>query len=221
MSNRAWTCLTLVIIALIGFARVGRGEPFVDVSIGGAVTENADIRVESTVAGEAAAERDFDTSFESCVRGGYWFDQLPWLGVGGSISYFEPNASVPGLTHFDRADISVVPFTALLMLRGSLLQSRTFPYGQIQPYLNVGPGAFITHIDEGNSDFEDTGVDVGVDLHAGTYVLITPQIGVFGEYRFTHADAGVTDDHAGGLGQVDVDTTFDTHHFLFGASFRF
>ncbi len=220
MSIRAFPCIMLVSFATLGFAHVARSEPFLDVAIGGAVTDNADIHVSAEVAGEASGNRDFETSFESCVRGGYWFDQLPWLGVGGSISYFEPNAAVPGLTRFNRADITVVPFTALLMLRGSLLESRTFPYGQVQPYLNVGPGAFVTTIDEGDSDFRETGVDVGVDLHAGAYVMITPVIGVFGEYRFTHTDPGVTDHHTD-FGRAEVDTTLDTNHFLFGASFRF
>lgn len=221
MRNHSWRYIVLMVLVAVGFARVARSEPFLDVSIGGAVTDNAGVDVHSEFAGRASGEVDFETSFESDVRGGYWFDGLPWLGVGGSISYFEPNAALPGLTRFDRADITVVPFTALLMVRGSLLESRTFPYGQIQPYLNVGPGAFVTHIDEGNADFEDTGVDVGVDVRAGSYVMITPSIGVFGEYRFTHTDPGVTDHHANGFGRVEVDTTLDTHHFLFGASFRF
>jgi hypothetical protein len=220
MRQQTWASIASAVLVLFGSASVARGERFIDAMIGAALTDNADVTVTSN-GNPGSGQQNFDTSFEAGARGGYWFDRVPWLGIGGSVSFFEPDAQLPGLTGFDRADVTVVPITALVMMRALLLQSETFPNGQIQPYLNVGPGAFVTHIHDHDSHFDEAEADVGVDVHAGTYVMITPRLGVFGEYRFTHSDAGVSDEHVRHVGRVDVATTLDTHHVLFGVALRF
>src|SRR5262249_36267740 len=71
-----------------------------------------------------------------------------------------------------------------------LLTSATLPNAQPQPYLRVGPAIFVAHADDsfnfapGNQTDSDT--SVGVKLGTGVSWLFTRNIGVFGEYRYTH-----------------------------------
>src|SRR5574337_888002 len=195
MRRHTWNWLAVLVIASTGLARTVLAEPFIDAEIGGAVTDNANVDVTSSGFGSASAENDFETSFEAGARGGYWFDEIPWLGVAGTVSYFEPNVRVPGVTEFGRSDVSEFPITAQVMVRALLAQSPEFPYGQIQPYFGVGPGMFITHLHDDDTHFSDSSADIGVDVRAGMYIMVTSRIGVFGEYRFTHTDPGLSDDH--------------------------
>jgi hypothetical protein len=53
------------------------------------------------------------------VRGGYWIDPVPWLGVAGNLSTFEADA----------ADVRfrIVPFSVLVMFRLPLLATDEIP----------------------------------------------------------------------------------------------
>ena len=44
-------------------------------------------------------------------------------------------------------------------------------------------------------------------------------LGLFAEYRFTHVAPTFSFDRAGGT--TKAETTFNTHHLVIGASFRF
>ncbi len=204
----------VVILLIPAFAH---GEGFLDFAIGGAFTRNSDVTV-SAGGSSGTAAVEFDDSFASGVRGGYWFDGLPWLGVGGMVSYFEPDLRPAGVSGFDSLRFNVVPITALLMLRAPLLPSNAVPRGQLQPYLNVGPGAFLTATDDSRYD---TSVDVGVDVHAGATWMFSSRFGMFGEYRFTHYDANLDGDHHHDWSDFSLESTLDTHHVMAGFAWHF
>jgi hypothetical protein len=71
-------------------------------------------------------------------RLGSWFvlQGLPWLGVGGDVSYFEPEFTGP-----QGGDLATVKVRTC---RLPLLQSPEYPGGQLQIYTGVGPGFFWT-----------------------------------------------------------------------------
>ncbi len=202
----------VVILLAPAFAN---GEGFLDFAVGGAFTENSDITFAAGGSRETAAV-EFDDSFSSGVRGGYWFEELPWLGVGGMVSYFEPDLRVSA---YDSIRFGVVPITALLMLRAPLLPSQAVPRGQLQPYLNVGPGAFVTATDD--DQYDEASVDVGVDVHAGATVMFTSHFGVFGEYRFTHYEANLDNDRDYDPYDISLESTLDTHHVVAGFAWHF
>ena len=213
-------CLCGAIVLLV--PALAHAEGFVDFGIGGAFTQKSDISFESGGSSSPTAEAEFDDSFAVGVRGGYWFDGLPWLGVGGTVSYFEPDVG-PTVSGYGTRHLGVVPITALLMLRAPLLPCNTVPRGQLQPYLNVGPGAFVTATDEnhytGDNHNHETSVDVGVDVHAGVTWMFTSRFGMFGEYRFTHYTANL--DEGSHYHSYGFSATLDTHHVMTGFAWHF
>ena len=80
----------------------------------------------------------------------------------------------------------------------------------IRPYRYGGPAI---------NGWDIAGLRVGVDVRGGLALMLTKNIGIFGEYRFTHVKPDF------GLDIVDVNfkakTTFDTHHVVGGLTFRF
>jgi hypothetical protein len=84
-------------------------------------------------------------------RLGYWFEKLPWLGLGLDIAYFAPNISTQsvdtnvklggvatniGSVPFDRVKLDVTDVSFDLMLRWpGLVASSQFPKGRPAPAL--------------------------------------------------------------------------------------
>jgi len=203
------------VCSVLGFtATRARAEAFVDLSAGVALTRDAAVTVKS--AGKSQdLPGDWRTSVTAGGRFGYWFDALPWLGVAGTVSYYQPDVRVgsPGVS---RNDLTIIPLTAMIMARSSWMVSSEFPHGRMQPYAGVGPGVFIAQFSKG---YSDTSTDVGVDFRPGVLFLFTPHVGVFTEYRFTH----VTPNFKDRVGNQDVyrETAIDDHQILGGVSFHF
>lgn len=210
-------------------------EGFIDLYGGVASTQDADVSVEERspffAPAEVSRNVDFDTSITFGGRLGYWSESVPWLGVALDVSTFRAEGK--------DVDIAVFPVSALLMVRWPLLTSEEFPKGQLQPYVGVGPGLFISDFEV---DFRPTvaekvsewivDVDVGLDARAGLAWQIHRHFALFGEYRFTHVNLEFEEEGcltfacafvplATEATKRTAETTLDTHHFLIGVSFRF
>lgn len=236
------------LLAAVGLACVmGPGaasaEWFGDLYVGGAFTQNHDVPAKFTFLGTTAEvtgqDLHFDTSFVGGGRFGYWFGSVPWLGLGVDVSYFQPDIS-PQTANFavngvslgsgavDKVDLSVVDISFDLMLRWpGLIASPQFPKGRLQPYFTIGPAIFVaTARDSTNFGFpsnqSSTDTSLGVKVGTGVTFLLTPNIGVFAEYRFTHFSPEFGFDVASpGFSKTIVDTDVNTHHVLAGLSLRF
>jgi opacity protein-like surface antigen len=225
----------MVTIAGLTFASPASAEFFVDLYLGGAFTEKHDVDTEFPAGTVSALDVSFNKSFTGGLRGGYWlpFDVGPLnFGFGVDLSHFAPNIErqstafcenfcVNGV--FDDIDLSVwvIGFDALL--RAPLLKSSAFPNGQLQPYLRVGPAIFVAHANDRNNfspgDQTDSDTSIGVKLGAGVAWLFTRNIGIFGEYRYTHFSPEFT--FTDGGFSADMSSSINTHSLLFGATFRF
>jgi opacity protein-like surface antigen len=233
---RVLTALT-AIIAGLAVAAPASAEWFVDLYLGGAFTEKHDVDTEFPPSGALITTLDvsFNNSFAGGLRGGYWlpFDVGPLnFGLGVDFSHFAPNVSRQVRTFcanfcvngtFEDLDLSVwvIGFDALL--RAPLLKSAAFPNGQLQPYFRVGPAIFVAHANDSfnfaPSNQTDSDTSVGVKLGAGVAWLFTKNVGVFGEYRYTHFSPEFTFRDDGGT--ANVSTSINTHYLLVGVTFRF
>ena len=195
-------------------ASAAHAEGFVDVRLGAAMTESGtlEIGVGSSV---TRSRIRFEDSLSTGVRGGYWIDPLPWLGVALDVSYFSPDQE----NAVDPFDIYVVPFSALLMLRAPLLPDDDCPNGRLQPYGAIGPGLFLTIADEDFADFTAASADIGLDVRGGLNIHLLRWLAIFAEYRYTRFDADLDDDFFGTPVMFDAD--FDTHHVTGGVGFHF
>jgi len=211
MTMRSFVGVAVVALVLAGSVAPAFSEGVIDLYVGSAMTRDSDVKV-STPAFSESRRIDWDTSITAGGRFGVWFESLDWLGLALDVSFFKPDK-----------DVKVFPVSALLMLRLPLLRDESVPHGRLQPYIAAGPGLFVTWLDGdvGNVGVNESAasVDVGVDVRGGLALMLTKNIGIFGEYRFTHVKPDF------GLDIVDVNfkakTTFDTHHVVGGLSFRF
>lgn len=204
---RSVTSLSVVVLLLVIACSPAAAEPFVDLYAGAASTRDSALRFDAFGAG-VREEVSWDRSLTVGGRLGYYFG---WLGIALDASFFEPED-----------DIVVVPISALAMLRIPLLKSSEFPGGRLQPYVAAGPSLFITWVDGSlPTGGRATGAspDIGADVRGGLTVLLTPNLGIFAEYRYTHVKPDIDLDFVGL--DVEAETEFRTHHINGGVSLRF
>jgi hypothetical protein len=121
------------------------------------------------------------------------------FGTGGSGFSFD--SRVTGLS-FD------------LIGRLPLMVSNNFPNGQLQPYLTIGPGVYFSHIEISPSPgfgSRDSDSSAGIKVAAGSTWMFTRNIGLFGEYRFSHFTADL----------LGFEKDVNTYRLQVGATFRF
>lgn len=196
---------------------LARGGMFADVYFGASMPQDEDLHMRSSAFGVVAESTDadvnYDASFTSGARVGYWSKSRLWLGFAMDVSYFRMDS--------DKKDITLYPISTLLMLR--------LPKRRFQPYVGIGPALFVSKMkfdvdlselsSGGTGTFDDTSFDVGLDTRAGLALAWYRNTGIFAEYRFTHHSAEYNDTLAGV--KVDVETDSNTHHLMVGISYRF
>lgn len=202
-----------------------RGQGFLDLYGGASYTQSTDVDADDfTFFPPLSAEADleFDTSLSLGLRIGSYLPAVPWLGFAFDMSYFAAEGD-----ELERND--VFPFSTLIMVRFPVLRSRRHPFGQIQPYLAVGPSLFYwdAKLDlrpEIPEKISDNYVDIGVDARAGIAWEFARHLAVFAEYRFTYFEQDLEDGidtccYRVVLSTADMDIL--THHLLVGLSLRF
>lgn len=160
-------------------------------------------------------------------RIGYWFENLPWVGLAFDLSVFDLNFE-DSVHQFDYDDltISAVPFTALIMARLAFKKTDDHPNGKIQPYIGLGPALFFSGMSEyvpnaapTDSVLDDTSWGLGFDGRAGITYFIWRTTGIFLEYRYTYFSQSFKRSNA--YGTFSLAPTFITNYISFGVSFRF
>jgi hypothetical protein len=212
--------LRRLLLLTLALSQPGAGawaEGFLDVQAGATFTGDADL-VSDSAGFVTVSPTAFLPSGTLGMRGGYWFEALPWLGLAGDLSYFTAFEDFGG----EPARIHVVPLSFLLMLRVPLLRSENLPQGRVQAYGAIGPGVFVSAVDlelPGASDFQGATADAGLDARVGVEVRILRWLGLFAEYRYTSFRPTWPDLIAGT--PVTLSTELDSNHILLGAGFHF
>jgi len=86
------------------------------------------------------SDEHFDNEWASRTAMGYWFEDIPWLGITSETSLPAPDevnseASIDADTDFD-------PLNSFILFR--------FPEGSFQPFVAVGPTLLISDFDSKN-----------------------------------------------------------------------
>jgi opacity protein-like surface antigen len=222
-----WSVRLVGLAAMLMIAAPASAEMFLDLYGGASFPGKPDFTIQTNNGASRETERgESDTVATGGARFGYWFGDLglPWLGVAGDVSYFEPEFTGPGGGNLAKVKVRTVPMTPLVMLRLPLLQTPEYPTGKLQLYAGAGPGFFWT---EQTARFlngvtervsADT-IEVGVDARAGIAWRFLPNWRVFTEYRFTYYSISPEETINGQRTKVEAD--LDTHHFLVGIGFDF
>jgi opacity protein-like surface antigen len=148
----------------------------------------------------------FDSAATVGGRAIYWINTLPYLGLGLDASHFfgpdqEKQTSLTQLCiagfgcstspeKIKKFNNNVTVIGLDIMLRYPLFVSDQFTKGRLQPYLSVGPAAFITTLKDTDNFIpagqSSTYTSLGVKAGAGLMLFFTKSIGGFIEYRNTN-----------------------------------
>jgi opacity protein-like surface antigen len=214
--------LAVILVGVLAGTPAG-AEWFADVAIGTALTHNGDVD-STTASGGLTQFRDveYDKSFTSSGRAGYWFEPgRRWnFGLAVNLFRFEPDISsqtVAGsapLTGFTEIDVTALSLDLIVKI----------PYriGRLRPYATAGPALFFSTIrSQGNfGGASATDTPLGLKLGLGAYYAIGPRVDLFGEYRYTQfsIDAETTTSTTG-RSRLEMEVT--TSHLILGLAYRF
>jgi opacity protein-like surface antigen len=201
------TALMALAVA-IGAPGPAPAEMFFEAYGGGAFPVDSD----TTITGpgyRVIVQSPYKDSFVVGGRVGYYFDWgAPWLGLALDVSYFKADIDVT-----DGAKNDVLPISLLVMMRAPLIASPEFPRGRLQPYVGIGPSLVYSKSKAGSSS--DTSFDPGFDFRLGLTWMLTRNIGLFGEYRFSYAWPEYD------LNGETVEPQYGVNHVVGGLTFRF
>lgn len=228
---------------LFGMCNPLSAEPLIDLYFGQQFTDSSAIRFKQfslrndfTFHDVPLDSQSFVSPFYWGVRGTYYFERVPWLGVGVEyihMKVFADTSDVRQLTGI-RAGVPVdtgVPMNTVVqgfsishglnyvlfngyLRHGFYKDPVRFPAGRVQPYGGIGAGPVIVH-PENSVDHLDNGggYDVGGaggQVCLGVRFLLLQYFGVFAEYKFTFSSLEVDVAH----GSAELDER--SHHLIGG-----
>ena len=211
--------LLLVAIALGFSAGQASAEGFIQISVGGAFTDDSDFDFDFDGPGGSVTIEDveFEDSISVDFGGGAFFSVIPFLDLGlqAGVGYYQP--TVDTTAGFDDLEFNMIPISVIGMARIPLFKSDRLPHGLIQPYVGIGPAFVVSYleIDGGGLDASAVGFDVGFDLRAGLNIQLTSLLGIFVQYKRLEVDTTLTDS------SNDLDIDFKTDHITAGLGFHF
>ena len=188
---------------------------------------------------------DPDTAFVGGIKGGYFFESIPYLGVevnwGMSTSDIDKEAvaltisgTATGLgagqatgNFLYSADVDYVSSFGFLAMLRVTDEDAAKEYLGIQPYLGLGFSVTTLEIKSatlfntagaqvGTTANSDSSTDVGFLLSTGLNYIVSDNIKVYSEYKFQTVEHTLTMD-AG----VDSKLTNESSSVVFGASYSF
>ena len=236
------TLRIFVIVMCLGLtAGPASAEWFADVYAGQSLTLNGDVTQHSPSGLSIYRDTEFDRSWILGGRFGRYLDAVPFLGFGVDLSTFLPTIG-PQQLHIDgcvpsgtcnggpggttgRIDVNVIAVSLDMMLRLPLLKSEKAPWGALQPYITAGvPFYRILVTPRTTAQFRnqdsDTDYTVGYKAGAGLAYQVAPNLMVFVEYRYNHAETSVELHDAATLRHSPVHFDLDTHTAVLGISAR-
>ncbi len=244
--RRRFLVVTLI-VGIVTWAPAVHAEWLFDMYLGATITPKTTIGIEINDPLIGRVDSGDHIRFKDSVavggRIGHWFEQWKWLGVAADVERYRtdvPRQVTTNLSHAGvfnilqpiRAETVALNLDAMLRYPG-LLPTTDVPNGSLQPYVTVGGGAYITHLEDVGGNLRPTGQEVtgvwpGFKLGAGIAWQFAKRMTIFTEYRYTQYS--LSHDKADFQGSsfapltpftAEVDLTVRSHHFLGGIGFRF
>lgn len=218
--------LAVMLVGVLAGTPAG-AEWFADVAIGTALTHSGDVDSTSS-SGTLTQFRDveYDKSFTSSGRVGYWFEQGGrWnFGLAVNLFRFEPDITSQTVQTGVSGSSALTGFTEIDVTALSLDLILKIPYrvGRLRPYATAGPALFFSTIkSQGNfGGASATDTSLGLKFGLGAYYAIRPKVDLFGEYRYTQFSIDAeTITGTTSRSRLEMDVT--TSHLVLGLAYRF
>lgn len=176
-------------------------------------------------AGVRFTDVDLNNSLALGAKAGYFFPQVPNLGLEVSASHAKPNINaqpsvvtgpVPGIFAFERTSLRVVTVALNVIARA---QMKSF-----EPYAGVGVGVFFARLkDAAGATSSDNGVP-GLNALAGYRSFLTDdkRLALVMEYNYQRAKLSFSNvfDPSVGLG-TGLRGDYEAHLMMVGLSYHF
>ena len=234
MAGHAWTlpCAMMLFLCVssmtVSWERPAVAETYVAGEVGLTVPQSLH-HVQATSGAASGAKITNETLKDSLILGGklgYWFDQVPWLGLE-----LEGFGTTPHIEQQRRLATFSNGRTLSLGTRGSELRVLTWAtnlvaraqWDRVSPYVAIGPAAFIARRKDPQTESSDTSTTVGLNTQVGLGVHLTKAISLFGEWKYNytrmHFDQAQT--VPGGPVLQGFNGTYSAHLFVLGLAYHF
>jgi opacity protein-like surface antigen len=230
----------------VGFNQSAYAEWYVGGAVGVAIPHNVDdLAVSGSGFSVDISSFSPDTAFTGGIKGGYFFESIPYLGAEINWSMSAPDVDKETITatitgtptgaflgrttgdFLGSVDVdSVSSFGFLAMLRPTDEDAKA-KYNGIQPFLGLGFTISTLDVNSvtvfntagtqlGTTANSDSSTDVGFLLSTGLNYIVSDNIKVYSEYKFQTVEHTLTMDTG-----VDAKLTSESSSVVFGVSYSF
>lgn len=202
------------------------GEMYIAGQVGLTSPRNAsqvDLAVDQTILPPLSlSDLDLKNSIMYGGKLGYYFDSVKSLGIETEAFTTTPHlkqqnvtvsaldGSPPVSQDLSGANFRVTTWAFNLVAR--------YPGERFQPYAGAGPGIFFAQLKDSTDSTSST--KPGLNTQVGLRYLITPNLAVFGEWKYNHVRFNF-DTPAFGAGISGLSLHYSAHHFVFGIGYHF
>lgn len=219
MKKNSRSLISLFVIGCAGIMAL-MSPAFAEMYVAGTAGVNFADRINSvsgtgSQAGVSGPLVDFDlqNSITYGAKIGY-FPGHSWYGIEGEVLHTTPHLK-------ELPPTATLPADPGIYLRVTTIGANfiaRYPGRTVQPYIGVGIGAAIAHLGETATVRSDSDVAAAWNVLAGLRAFITPNIAVFGEYKYT----GATFTFDGAFGPAGgFSGNYRAQHILGGLSYHF
>lgn len=173
-----------------------------DATLGGGVT---DARIN---------DLELKSGFLEGVKGGYFFESRPWLGIETDLYTLKPDVkeqTIVGGTASGTVFADNIPNTSLrLSVWAVNLIIRSPSMSEVfQPYGGIGYGLFFATGSEGG--LTNTQINPGFQFVAGARYVLTPEWALFGEFKYNNTEIRFS----------GIKGNYDSQNFVVGLMWHF
>ena len=202
------------------------GEMYIAGQVGLTSPRNAsqvDLAVDQTILPPLSlSDLDLKNSIMYGGKLGYYFDSVKSLGIETEAYTTTPHlkqqtvtisaldGSPPVSQEVGGANFRVTTLAFNLVAR--------YPGERFQPYVGAGPGIFFAQLKDSTDSANST--KPGLNTQVGLRYLITPNLAVFGEWKYNHVRFNF-DTPAFGAGVSGLSLHYSAHNFIFGIGYHF